>query len=77
MLREKLVAVRDKVYMETPAFSMVGVQFLCPELCKEAKFIETIEDMSMFGIRTELKEQFYNVITDTCLCVHRPQQRRL
>ena len=58
-LKQKLIAVRE-VYKERPSFSFVGVRFLCPDstinnLCKEAKYIESIEDPILLGIRSEEK----------------------
>lgn len=81
-LKQKLVAVREEVYNERPSFSIVGIRFLCPDstidkICKEAKFIESIEDLSSLRIRPELKERFFNVISDTCDFVHRPRRQRL
>ena len=80
-LKENLMSVREEVYKEMPSFRMVGISFFCPEstidkLCREAKFIKTEEDLSQFGIRSVLKDKFFNVITDSSSCAHASQRRR-
>ena len=81
-LKAKLVAVREEVLSEKPAFRMVGIGFLCPdstidELYKQAKYIDSVEDVSLFGIRSELKEKFFKAISDTCSYVFRSRRQRL
>lgn len=81
-LKAKLVAVREEVLSEKPAFRMVGIGLLCPdstidELCKQAKYIDSVEDVSLFGIRSELKEKFFKAISDTCSYVFRSRRQRL
>ena len=74
------MSVREEVYEEMPSFRMVGISFFYPEstidkLCREAKFIKT-EDVLQFGIRSVLKDTFFNVITDSSSCAHASQRRR-
>ena len=56
-------------------FSMIGSSFFCPdsivaeaEVCAQAKFVDTIDDIRLFGIRPELKKYFFNTILDVCDC---------
>ena len=68
------IAVREKVYKEQPSFSIVGIRFLCPDstinnVCKEAKYIESVEDILLLRVRPELRQQFFNVIADTSSCI--------
>ena len=81
-LKQRLITVREEVYKERPSFSIVGIRFLCPDscinnLCKEAKYIESIEDPILLRVRQELRENFFNVIADTCSCIHTSRRRRL
>ena len=81
-LKQKLIAVREEVYKERPSFSIVGIQFLCSDstinnLCKEAKYIESIEDTVLLRVRSELREKFFNIIVDTSSCIHTSRRRRL
>ena len=81
-LKQKLVAVREEVYKERSSYSIIGIRFLCPDstidnLCKEAKYIESVEDAVLLRVRPELREKFFNVITSTSSCVHTSRRRRL
>ena len=69
-LKLRLQAERDSL---DDGFSMIGSSFFCPdstivEVCAQAKFVQTIEDMHVFGIRSELKRRFFNSIVDVCDC---------
>ena len=81
-LKQKLVAVREEVYKERSSYSLIGIRFLCPDstidnLCKEAKYIESVEDAVLLRVRPELREKIFNVITSTSSCVHTSRRRRL
>ena len=74
--------VREEVYKERASFSMIGICFLCPDstindLCKEAKYIGSVEDAILLRVRPEPRDKIFNVIADTSSCVHRSRRRRL
>ena len=65
-LKVELCLERTKYLQENPCFSMVGVTFVCPdvtidELCSQATYVETLSDISLFGIKPELRVRFFNV----------------
>ena len=67
-LRVRLLAERDAYDNH---FSMIGSSFLCPdstvaEVSAQAKYVNTIDDIRLFGIRPELKKRFFNTILDVC-----------
>jgi hypothetical protein len=69
-LRMRLLAERDTY---DNRFSMIGSSFLCPdstvvEVCAQAKFVDTVDDIRLFGVRPELKKRFYNTILDVRDC---------
>ena len=46
---------------------MVGPTFVCPdvtidEICKQAEYISSVDDISLFDIRTDFR--FFEIITD-------------
>lgn len=60
-LRLRLLAERDSF---DNRFNMIGSSFMCPdstvvEVCAQAKFVDTIDDIRFFGIRPELKKHFF------------------
>ena len=64
----RLLAERDAY---DNRFSMIGSSFLCPdstvaEVSAQAKYVDTIDDIRMFGIRPELKKHFFNTVLDGC-----------
>ena len=66
-LKTELFVERTRYLQENPCFNMVGVEFVCPsvtidELCSQAAYIETVNDISLYGIRSELRVRFFNVI---------------
>lgn len=59
-MKQKLIAVRE-VYKERPSFSIIGIRFLCTDsiinnLCKEAKYIESVEDTVLIRVQPELSK---------------------
>ena len=67
-LKTELRAARSRYLRENPSFNMVGPEFVCPdvtidELCSQATYIDTVKDITIFGIKPELKERFFNVIS--------------
>lgn len=68
MLKNSLRMERDRYIQENPCFLMTGFSFVCPdvtidELCSQATYIQTPSDMSLFGIKTELRDRFFNTIS--------------
>ena len=64
-LNEELCVVQVE---ENPCFKMVGPEFVCPdvtidELCSQATYIDSVHDITIFGVKPELKEHFFNVIS--------------
>lgn len=62
-LKAELCLERTKYLQENPCFNMVGIEFVCPdatldELCSQAAYIETVNDISLFGVRPELRIRF-------------------
>lgn len=55
-------------YIEShPAFRMLGRSFVCPNcvtdrVCDEARFVRSVDDLNIVGIRPELKDNFYNIV---------------
>ena len=79
-LKERLYAERKAYIDENPCLSMLGVDFVCPdstidELCLQAEYLETASDISLYGIRTDIKDRFFNVISDV-LYQYVPCKRR-
>ena len=62
-LREQLMAERDKYVEENPCFHPIGANFVCPdvtidELCSQAEYIQSPSDITLFGVRSDLKHRF-------------------
>ena len=77
ILKEKLIKARDDLLEQRSDFYMVGASFLCSDsvldkLCDEAKYIQDIEDIpaELFGIWSELKATFYQIICENCTLIH-------
>ena len=67
-LKEQLVAERDRYLEDNPCFCSVGASFVCPdvtidELCSQVEYIHTSSDISLFGVRSDLKDIFFKVIS--------------
>ena len=82
-LKQRLCLERSTYIQENPCLRMVGPSFVCPdvtidEICKQAEYISSVDDISLFGIRTDLKHRFFNIITDVLSqLVPRKRWRRL
>lgn len=82
-LREQLMAERDKYLEENPCFRSIGANFVCPdvtidELCSQAEYIQTCSDITLFGVRSDLKDRFFNVISSVLTqMVCRKRHRRM
>ncbi len=54
---------------EHTSYRMLGPAFVCPEcvvdkVCSEARFLHTVADLNSLGLRLELRNQFFDVVTD-------------
>ena len=67
-LKQRLMAERDKYLTENPCFYSIGASLVCPdvtidEVCSQAEYVETSSDITLFGIRSDLRDRFFNVIS--------------
>lgn len=79
-LKNELRMERDRYMQENPCFLMTGFSFVCPdvtinELCSQAMYIQTSSDISLFGIKPELRDRFFN-ITSSVLSKPASNKRR-
>ena len=68
-LKERLYAERKAYIDKNPCLSMLGADFVCPdstidELCSQAEYLETASDISLYGIRTDIKDRLFSIISD-------------
>ena len=69
-LKDRLLQERHRYVQDHPAFLFLGEEAVCPDcviqnICTESRFIKTKEDMtSIYGIRSELSDRFFNVLLD-------------
>ena len=73
LLRRRLFDERTAFLNEHPGLGMIGSSFVCPdvaieEICAQAKFTGTVNDIALFGVRLQLKDRFFNIISDICGC---------
>ena len=67
-LRAGLVKAVEEFLEEHPSFKMLGRSFICPDsviekICAEARFINSLEDLNIVGIRPEIKSSLYHVVS--------------
>ena len=67
LIKLKLEMERSKYLSEHPTLGVLGLQLVCPDsviksVCDNVKYISVREDMDLFCLRQELKEQFFRVI---------------
>ena len=67
MLKDKLIEEREKILTEMPGYSFLGVDSICPdvtidELCKQSRYISSVNDMQLFGIKPEFKNRFFDIL---------------
>lgn len=66
-LKDRLLQERHRYVQDHPAFLYLGEEAVCPDcviqnICTKSRFIKTKEDMSsIYGLRSELSEKFFNV----------------
>ena len=68
-LKTRLLEEREKIMDENPSYRMVGHNFVCPdaviaELCKQAKYITSVDDLNIFCLRPQLRSRFLKVVMD-------------
>lgn len=56
-----------------PAFRMLGRSFVCYDcdihrVCDEARFVRSVDDLNIVGIRPELKGDFYSIVCNLMAC---------
>lgn len=68
-IEQRLKLERDFFLTRHPSFRMLGSSYACPDsvithICNDARFIKSEDDITIFGIRPELKSIFVNVILE-------------
>ncbi len=63
ILKDELLKERDTYMREHPSYRMLGPSVVCPvcvidKLCSEARFFQSVDDLSIVGLRPELKDRF-------------------
>ena len=66
-LKNGLVKVVDNVLEDHPSYKMLGRSFVCPtsvidKICTEARYINSIDDLNIIGVRPEIKNALYCVV---------------
>lgn len=79
-LRSRLEEDRQAFLDNNPDFLMIGSSFLCPDstlakLCTEALCIKTVDDLITYGVRVELRDRFFRIITDIVDSIPPPNRR--
>lgn len=67
-LKDNLIKEREIVTHSSPGFSYLGLDIVCPlpiisQLCKIAKYVKTIDDIEVPGLRPQLYDRFFGVIS--------------
>ena len=81
-LKSRLSRERELILDEYPGLKMFGKGFIFPDstislLCKEAEYIETISDLSFYGIsRLDIQARVFNIIIDLVADAPPPKRRR-
>ena len=72
-LKTRLINERNAVMIENPGFLMI-LYFVQIQInwCNEEKSIKDIDDITVYGLRKELKERFFNVIVELSTVLHVP-----
>lgn len=57
----------EKILEEHPSYRMLGPSFVCPtcvvdKICEDARFIQSVDDLDIPGLRHELRARFFNVV---------------
>ena len=67
-LLSKLTKERDNICRSSAGFSYLGPDIVCPRpvinhLCKIAKSVHTIDDIKIPGLRPQLYDNFFEIIS--------------
>lgn len=81
ILRDKLIEERKKILAERPGFGFLGLDSICPdvtidELCKQSRYISSVNDMQLFGIKPEFKSRFFDIVKTVVEPENPPQLSR-
>ena len=68
-LLSKLTKERDNICCSSAGFSYLGPDIVCPrpvinQLCKIAKSVHTIDDIKIPGLRPQLYDKFFEIISN-------------
>ena len=68
-LKRNLIKEREIITLSSPGFSFLGPDIVCPlpiicQLCKIAKYVKTIDDIKVPGLRPQLYDRFFGVISN-------------
>jgi len=68
-LRKRLLRERAVITLSTLGYQMLGQEVILPtkcieQLCKRARYIKSIDDIRLPGIRTSLLERLYIAIME-------------
>ena len=79
-LKSRLVQERENILLEHPNYRMIGVDFVCPdaiisEVCKQSKYISSVEDMKIYRLRPEFRDRLLNVIMNVLSSIPPPKKK--
>ena len=79
-LRARLGEERAVASRDNPDFLMLGFSFFCPDstldkLSTEALYIKTVDDLTAYGVRTELRDRLFSVIINMVGSIPPPVRR--
>ena len=80
-LQQQLNKAREDFMSLNPGFQMLGSSFVCPDsvictICVNANFIISVDDLSMFFLRQQLRDSFFSVVMSTVCDAPPPKRRR-
>lgn len=80
-LKDSLIKAVEEFLEEHPSFKMLGRSFVCPDsviekICAEARFISSIGDFNVVGIRPEIKDTLYHVFNSVVSNAPSPKRGR-
>ena len=80
VLKGALLKAVDAYMAEHTSFLMLGRNFVCPEciideICREARFFKSMDDLNITGLRPELKNTFFNIICAVLSSAPTPKKR--
>ena len=80
-LRLRLVAKREELMSEHPGYRMIGPDFVyfdaaIGELCQQAKYCNSIDDVDTYHIRPIFIDRVFNVLMETVSAELPPKRSR-